>query len=145
MLNQLRDAAIAQRVFSSNRFKIRFMFFIFLVIASAYNLTFRLNNMWQLDCVFCHSVRHFFAFIVKKTKKYWFSQKVSCSQNSISPVTAYSTPLTTMDKTRARRDMLCPYLKIKLTELMLNNSLDKYFPHFEVIYLYIYILIYTLT
>ena len=39
-----------------------------------------------------------------------------------------------------------PYLKIKLTEPLLNNSLDKYSPpHFEVIYLYIYILIYTLT
>ena len=37
------------------------------------------------------------------------------------PVTAYSTPLTIMDKTRARRDMLCPYLKIKLTEPSLNN------------------------
>ena len=55
-------------------------------------------------------------------------------------VTAYSTPLTIKDKTRARRDMLCPYLKIKLTEPLLNNSLDNYFP--PILKLYIYIFIY---
>ena len=57
------------------------------------------------------------------------------------PVTAYSTPLTIMDKTRARRDMLCPYLKIKLTELLVNNSLDKYFP--PPFWSYIFICLYT--
>ena len=31
------------------------------------------------------------------------------------PVTAWSTPLITIDKTWAHRDMLCPYLKTKLT------------------------------
>ena len=31
-------------------------------------------------------------------------------------------------ETRARRDMLCHYLKVKLTEPLLNNSLDNYFP-----------------
>ena len=38
--------------------------------------------------------------------------------------------------------MLCPYLKTKLIETLLNNALDKYSPHFEVIYLHIYTLIY---
>ena len=46
------------------------------------------------------------------------------------PVAAYSTPLTTMDKTRARRDMLCPYLKNKLTKLSSNKFLDKSLPPF---------------
>ena len=44
------------------------------------------------------------------------------------PVTAYSTPLTTVDKTRAHRDRLCPYLKTKLKKLSLTNSLDKFPP-----------------
>ena len=47
-----------------------------------------------------------------------------------------------MDKTWAQRDMRCPYLKTKLIETLLNNALDKYSPYFEVIYLYIYTLIY---
>ena len=42
------------------------------------------------------------------------------------PVTACSTMLITMDKTWAHRDMLCPYLKTKLTKLSLINSLDKF-------------------
>ena len=39
--------------------------------------------------------------------------------------TAWSTPLTLMDSTWADRDMLCPYLKIKLTKISLNNLLFK--------------------
>ena len=38
------------------------------------------------------------------------------------PVTAWSTPLITLDKTRARRDMLCPYSKIKT-----DKTPTKYF------------------
>ena len=45
-------------------------------------------------------------------------------------------------KTQAPREMLCPYLKTKLIKPLLNKALDKYSPHFEVVYLYIYILIY---
>ena len=37
------------------------------------------------------------------------------------PVTAWSTPLITMDKTRAHRDILCPYSKIKLIKPSPNN------------------------
>ena len=50
-----------------------------------------------------------------------------------------------MDKTRARRDLLCPYLKIKLTEPLLNNSLDKYFPppFWSYIIIYLYTNVYT--
>ena len=58
----------------------------------------------------------------------------------LSPVTAWSTPLITMDKMRAHGDILCPYLKIKLIEPLLNNSLDKYSPP-PVLKLYIYIFI----
>ena len=55
------------------------------------------------------------------------------------PVTAWSTPLIIMDKTRACRDMLCPYLKTKLIEPLLNNSLDKYPPPFwSCIFIYLY-------
>ena len=52
-----------------------------------------------------------------------------------------------MDKTRAHRDMLCPYLKIKTDKLPLINSLDKFPPpHFIKYdtYLYINIYIYTI-
>ena len=45
-----------------------------------------------------------------------------------------------MGKTQAPRDMPCLYLKTKLKEPLINNALDKHSPHFEVIYLYIYIL-----
>ena len=44
------------------------------------------------------------------------------------PVTAWSTPSITMDKTRTYRDTRCPYLKIKLTKLSLNNLLNKFPP-----------------
>ena len=44
------------------------------------------------------------------------------------PVTAWYTPSTTMGKTRAHRDMFCPYLKTKLIEPLLNNALGKYPP-----------------
>ena len=62
------------------------------------------------------------------------------------PVTAWSTPLITIDKTRAGRDTRCPYSKIKLTKLPLNNSLDKFPPPsfykiwyiFKIYYKYIY-------
>ena len=37
------------------------------------------------------------------------------------PVPAWSTPLITMDKTRARRDTHCPYSKIKLTNFSLKT------------------------
>ena len=61
------------------------------------------------------------------------------------PVMAWSTPLITMDKTGARRDMLCPYSKIKLTKLSLNTLLDKIPPpHFYDIYLIINIHTYTI-
>ena len=61
-------------------------------------------------------------------------------------MTAWSTPLITMDKTRAGRDTRCPYSKIKLTKLPLNNSLDKFPPPsfykiwyiFKIYYKYIY-------
>ena len=39
----------------------------------------------------------------------------------LSPVTTWSTPLITMYKAWARRDMLCPYLNIKQLKLPLNN------------------------
>ena len=51
------------------------------------------------------------------------------------PVTALYTPSTTMGITKAPMDMPCPYLKTKLIEPLLNNALEKYPPHFEVIYL----------
>ena len=63
------------------------------------------------------------------------------------PVTAYSTPLITMDKTRAHRDMLCPYLKAKLTKLSLPirwiNFLPPHFIKYDT-YLYNNIYIYTI-
>ena len=63
------------------------------------------------------------------------------------PVTAYSTPLITIDKTRAHRDMLCPYLKTKLTKLSLPirwiNCLPPHFIKYDT-YLYINIYIYTI-
>ena len=80
--------------------------------------------------------------VTEKKTEVHCKQRHSCRRLPL--VTAYSTPLTTMDKTRARRDMLCPYLKIKLTEPMLNNSLDKYFPPFRsYIFIYLYTNIYT--
>ena len=65
----------------------------------------------------------------------------NCKCRWLPPVTAYSTPLTTMDKTRARSDMLYPYLKIKLTEPLLINSPDNYSPP-HILKLYVYIFIY---
>ena len=57
------------------------------------------------------------------------------------PVTAWSTPLITIEKTWAHRDMLCPYLKTKLTNC---NQLIRWIksPHVYEIYLYINIHIY---
>ena len=61
------------------------------------------------------------------------------------PLTVSSLPLITRDKIPARRDMLCPYSKIKLTKLPLNNYLDKLLPPlFLISMVYIYILIYIL-
>ena len=57
------------------------------------------------------------------------------------PVTASSTPSITTVKTQAPRDMPCPYLKTKLIEPLLNNSLDKFPP--PILKLYNYIFIYT--
>ena len=59
------------------------------------------------------------------------------------PVTALSTPSTTMGRTQSHRAMLCPYLKTDIIELLLNKPPDKYSPHFEVIFhIYLYINIY---
>ena len=50
-----------------------------------------------------------------------------------------------MDNTRARKDMLSPYSKIKLTKASLNNLLGKFPPpHFYDINLYINIQTYTI-
>ena len=59
------------------------------------------------------------------------------------PVTACSTPSNTMHKYRACRDTRCPYSKIKVTKISLNNSLDKFPPLIlkNMIYIYIIILI----
>ena len=54
------------------------------------------------------------------------------------PLTAWSTPLITMDKTRAHRDILRPYSKIKLIKPSLYNSLDKYPPFWRYIFIYLY-------
>ena len=65
------------------------------------------------------------------------------------PVTACSTPLISKDKTRAHRDMLCHYSKIKLTKLPLNNYLDKLLHPPPLIFIkygiHLYINIYTYT
>ena len=53
----------------------------------------------------------------------WLGQAAACD--------GWSTPLITIDKTRARRDMLEDirrYSKIKLTKLSLNNLPDKFPP-----------------
>ena len=51
-----------------------------------------------------------------------------------------------MDKTRAGRDTRCPYLKIKLTKLPLNSSLDELPPpHFILYDINLYYNIYTNT
>ena len=66
----------------------------------------------------------------------------------LAPVTTSSTPLITMDKTRAGRDTRCPYSKTKLTKLPSNNSLDKLPPPHFIKYdtfLYINIYIHTLS
>ena len=59
-------------------------------------------------------------------------------------MTASSTPLITMDKIRAHKDTRCPYSKIKLTKLSVDNLLDKLPspPHFIKYDIYLYLLIY---
>ena len=66
----------------------------------------------------------------------WFTEKggerdcCSYTCRRMPLVAASPTPLITMDKTRACRDMRCSYSKIKLTKLPLNNLLDKFLPPF---------------
>ena len=55
------------------------------------------------------------------------------------PVTAWSTPLITTDKTWAHRDMLCPYLETKLTNF---NQLIRWIKFPPMFMKYIYILKY---
>ena len=62
-----------------------------------------------------------------------------CHCRRLPPVTAWHTPLIIMDKTRACRDTRCPYSKIKLTKLSINNFLDKFLPpSFYKMYIIIY-------
>ena len=68
------------------------------------------------------------------------SDHVTTSCRRLPPVTAWSTPLIIKDKTRAHRDMLCPYSKIKLTKLSLNNLLDK-FPSPLIFMIYIFVIL----
>ena len=61
-------------------------------------------------------------------------------------VTACSTPLITMDTTQAHKDTRCPYSKIKLTKLSVDNLLDKLPPPQFIKYdFFLYINIYTYT
>ena len=61
-------------------------------------------------------------------------------------MTAWSTLSFTVDKTRARRDTCCPYLKIKLTKLSLKILLDKFpAPHFIKHCKFLHISFYTYT
>ena len=53
-------------------------------------------------------------------------QNAGDQYRKLPPVTAWSTPLVTRDKTRRCRDTRCPYSKIKLTKLSLKNLLDKF-------------------
>ena len=72
---------------------------------------------------------YFFRTVFRKSSSehiedsFW---KTSCRR--LPPVTASSTPLNTMDKTRAHKGTRCPYSMIKLIKLLLKNSLDKFPP-----------------
>ena len=52
-------------------------------------------------------------------------QKEEDECRRLPPVTAWYTPSTLTDKTWAHRDILCPYLKTKITKLLSITSLDK--------------------
>ena len=70
-----------------------------------------------------------FAYLPNETQKTTsstLSDRRDCRR--LPPVTAWSILSTTMDKIWACRDTHCPYLKIKLTKLSLNNLLDKFPP-----------------
>ena len=61
------------------------------------------------------------SFLQRRIYEMWTIKFQELHCRRLPPVTACSTPLISMDKTQAHRDMLGPYLKIKLTKLPLNN------------------------
>ena len=114
------------------------------------------RNEWVKGCLIC---RKSYKQIIEETVADYFNQTAQTSETvrdcqikrivffdgiqsgvfsfstrdcrKLPPVTASSTPLISMDKTRACRDTLCPYSKIELTKLSLNISLDRFPPpHF---------------
>ena len=68
--------------------------------------------------------RNVFIVVIRVGYSFFFPRE----RRKLLPVMAGITPSITMDKTWAYRDTRCPYLKIKLTKLLLNILLDKFPP-----------------